>query len=109
MTVLKLDIDGPLPKTYLSHIQWTTRILGWPIEAVGIRQTVHGYHIRVVLRKKISPVSIVCAQALMGSDVKRETFNLKRARVLKRVPVEWRQADAWNTLYRTHYRPGRVP
>lgn len=109
MTVLKIDIDTrTLPRDYMARIQWTARILGWPLAAVGLRQTVHGWHVRVVVRKRLAPVSIVAAQVLMGSDPKRETFNLKRARMLSRVPAAWRKADAWNVLYRSHYRPGRV-
>jgi hypothetical protein len=45
------------------------------------------------------PVAIVALQTLLGSDWKRETFNLVRARNLGRVPRAWQHLARWNTLY----------
>lgn len=60
------------------------------------------WHVVVYVRsaRLPSPILIVALQAILGSDWKRETFNLYRARQLPLAPQSWRLFSAWNTLYR---------
>lgn len=49
------------------------------------------------------PAVIVAAQAILGSDSRRETFNLLRAVRLKSAPEAWQLIGRWNTLYERKY------
>ena len=63
-----------------------------------------GWHVEIVLARRVSPQSLVAAQALCGSDFKRETFNLFRARRLRFVDRWWREPSRWNVMYHAHYK-----
>lgn len=105
MTLLYLDIDGPLPAGWMDRIVWACRVWGWPIEAIRIDRTRHGYHVVVGVRRRLAAARIVAAQAILGSDPKREAYNLMRVARLGQVPRFWR--TRWNVLYVKHYRPVR--
>jgi len=64
-------------------------------------RTKRGWHVVVwyYSRRPLKPVFVVAVQAILGSDSKRETFNLYRAVRLKDAPREWRKMGRWNTLY----------
>lgn len=59
------------------------------------------WHVVVLMysRRLPPPIAIAALQAILGSDWKRETFNLVRARKLGRAPREWQHNGRWNTLY----------
>lgn len=115
MTILKLDYDrrdnGPdHPSTYFRK-RWNflADALGWRLsrgrKRGGIRyfRTKHGWHVTVGIKGHVPILIVVAAQACLGSDLKRETFNLARAVKLTRieprltVPVFWMKRV--NVLY----------
>lgn len=61
--------------------------------------TQRGVHREIAFAKTYPPLAIVAIQALLGSDPRREIFNLLRACVLGSAPEFWRQSGRWNTLY----------
>lgn len=102
MSLLYLDFDGALPADLMQRIVRFGRIVSWRIRAVRIDKTARGFHVVVDVARRLSPLTIVASQAILGSDRNRETFNLDRARKLHRVPAEWR--NQWNVLYHSHNR-----
>lgn len=99
-TLLYLDFDGVLPSDIVARVTWCCRLWQWPIEAVRIDKTRHGWHVVVGLRVKVRAPLIVAAQAILGSDYKRESYNLMRVQNLAHVPPFWR--ERWNVLYSHH-------
>ena len=89
--VLRVDYDRPrLPRACYRRLVATLRWLRLrPVEVVYTR-TEHGWHVKVTLTRRCAPLVVVALQAILGSDPKRETFNLVRARALPRLPPEWR-------------------
>lgn len=106
MTLLYLDIDGKLPRGLEARIAMMCRHWQWPIEAVRLDKTRRGWHVIIGVRKRLNAVSIVAAQAILGSDPMREMFNLTRARRLRFVGPYWQKR--WNVLYDTHTRNVRL-
>jgi hypothetical protein len=51
----------------------------------------------VQIKAHLQPLEIVMLQALCGSDLRRETFNLVRALRLPDAPAFWH--TRWNVLY----------
>lgn len=97
--LVKIDVDraDPLPLSIVRRrlaragfrlVRWTQRRspsgTGWHLVA------------RVAPCPESAPV-VVALQAILGSDLDREACNLRRARVLDRMPV-WAR-DFWNQLY----------
>jgi hypothetical protein len=102
MTTLKLDYDGALPFNIAARIIARCALWRWPLAAVRFDRTAHGWHVLVDVRGRIAPPYIVAAQAILGSDAKREAFNLMRVRQLRQLPAFWR--SRWNVLYTVHRR-----
>lgn len=102
MTELRCDFDGPLPEDLEFRIGTLCRHQRWPVERVMIRKTRHGWHVIVMVTADLDPLIVVAAQAILGSDWKRENFNLARAQVLDDCPATWREARRWNALYTSH-------
>lgn len=98
-TVAKLDIDGALPPDIVQSICWTLHKLDNAPELVRIDRTARGWHVTVWLQRKVSATELVAVQAILGSDPRREVFNLVRVRKLAEVPPCWVQR--WNVLYST--------
>lgn len=105
MTLLYIDIDGRLPRTLVERVTWMCAVLRWRIVAVRIDRTRHGYHVVVGIRNRLTPATIVAAQAILFSDWRREVFNLLRVSKLNDAPKFWR--DRWNVLYSRHVKPRR--
>lgn len=105
MTLLYLDFDGPLPRDIMSRIAWGLRLWQWTPEAVRIDRTRHGWHVVVGVQEEVPPPLVVAAQAVLGSDYKREAFNLMRVQHLDALPSFWR--ERWNVLYSHHAKPLR--
>lgn len=97
MTDLKLDFDTPTCPRLLHRARWLARLLHWTVRGVEYRRTRHGWHVVITIAQSIAPTSLVAAQAILGSDWRRESFNLLRARHLARVGPQWRQR--FNVLY----------
>jgi hypothetical protein len=102
MALLYLDIDGPLPVRIQDRIAMFCRMLKWPLRTIRLDKTQRGWHVIVDVGKRLNPLTIVAAQAILGSDPHREMFNLDRVRKLRLVPKEWR--SQWNVLYQNHNR-----
>lgn len=89
--VLRLDYDrARLPRDSYRRVVAVLRWLRLRPLALVYRRTARGWHVKVALSRRCSALVVVALQAILGSDPKRETFNLVRARVLPRVPSEWR-------------------
>lgn len=107
ITSLKLDYDGELPDDLYQRVVWTVAtVLGCDVCDMRIDRTRHGYHVVILVPRRVAAVSVVALQAILGSDPKRESFNLVRARNLRAVSPFWRR-ERWNVLYHRHNKPSR--
>lgn len=99
-TVLRLDYDRPRPpRDSYTRIVNALRWLRLRPLVLVYRRTRRGWHVKIALSQKVAPLVVVALQAILGSDPKRETFNLIRARALRRAPSEWR--DRYSVLFRS--------
>lgn len=105
MTLLYLDFDGRLPARLVDRVTWCTKLWRWPVEAMRIDRTRNGWHVVVGVGKRLAPPLILAAQAILGSDWKREAYNLQRVQHLDRLPAYWRAR--WNVLYHVHAKERR--
>lgn len=104
MTVLKLDYDGArLPRVEM-RVAALSVVLRVRVERIHYARTRRGWHVVVVLSRRIAAAHIVAAQAILGSDPMRELFNLARVRSLPRQHPCMRRDDNWNVLYSEHHR-----
>ena len=109
MTEFRCDFDGPLPADLEWRVGVLTRHQRWTVEYVWYRKTRRGWHVIVRVAETVAPIVTVAVQAMLGSDWKRENYNLARAGQLANVPPSWREARRWNALYTSHtqvYRRG---
>jgi len=90
MSLIKLDYDGHTLHTYDKR-KWIIKYLGLTFEWIEIHNTVHGgFHVRIKLKENLKPLEILAIQVLLGSDYKRETYNLLRVR---------NKIKNWNALF----------
>lgn len=75
---LYLDVDRPSPVTIRSVFR-VLRSVGLRASYCRYDRTERGWHVIVRLNKPIEPLATVAIQVIMGSDPKRERFNLVRA------------------------------
>lgn len=86
--VLRLDYDrARLPRDLYRRIVAALRWLRLTPDLLLARRTERGWHVKVRITRRASPASIVALQAILGSDPRRELFNLKRVRALRRAPA----------------------
>lgn len=103
MTELKLDFDSDeIPTDFMDRLRMLVRLHLLRVLAVGYTRTRHGWHVRILLSRRVGFLRLVAFQAILGSDWKREAFNSRRATKWRDVPPFWRQRA--NVLYRRHYR-----
>lgn len=102
---LFLDFDTrEAYREFPMRARFLARWVGIPLSSFRIRRrrTARGWHI-VVFKQgsqlEYEPLAVVAAQALLGSDWKREGFNLVRALHLNEAPAAWQKIGRWNTLY----------
>ena len=88
--VLRMDYDGRIPARSYARLVSALRWLRLRPLAAVYRRTARGWHCKVALTRRCQPLVVVALQAILGSDPKREVFNLLRARALPHVPAEWR-------------------
>lgn len=69
-------------------------------------RTRRGWHVIVTTGRQIAPPLVLAAQAIWGSDRRREMHNLGRVQNLRHVPKFWR--SRWNVLYERHFRGVRL-
>lgn len=105
MTIIKCDYDGRVPADLAARVQMLARVQRLTVEYVAFRRTRHGWHVTVAVRQRMALLRVVCAQAVLGSDWKREIFNSRRALATRRTSAFWRERA--NVLYVRHYR--RIP
>jgi hypothetical protein len=96
------DYDGPLPRDVDWRIKALAHHCGLGVAWVRYDRTRRGWHVIIQTRQRIAPGFLVAMQAILGSDWRREMFNVQRARRLRRVDPWWR--DHWNVLYETKVR-----
>lgn len=109
MNALKLDFDGPAPRDLIERIRALFRWLGGRPAVIGVwPSNSKGFHVLIETRARwaTDPVTVVAAQAILGSDAKREMFNLMRAVSLAARPKFWRERHRWNTFYRRKLQGG---
>lgn len=105
MVRLKVDYDTPrMPARLVGRIGHCTAAAGLRVEWWSLYRTVKGWHLEVECVGRLQPFGIVAVQAMLGSDWKREAFNIGRVRGLRTANPAAR--DGWNVLFR---RKIRVP
>jgi hypothetical protein len=88
---IKLDYDGETLHT-IEKRKWVLQYLNLHVYKVVCHKTVHGgHHVKIYVREKLNPAEICAIQAILGSDYKRETYNMLR--ILSKV-------DNWNVLFK---------
>lgn len=95
MTLVKVDIDGPLENT--ERVWWVLRMLRCSVRYVSYRRTRRGWHVEVEVARRLHPWRVIAIQAILGSDYRRETFNLRRTARWSELPAVAR--DHWNVLF----------
>lgn len=108
--VLLLDFDTfAAYRAFPERARFFARTFGVRFDRCRIRRmrspSGKGWHVAILYfcRRRPSPIFIVAAQAILGSDARRETFNLFRARLLRKAPRAWQYMGRWNTLYDRKY------
>lgn len=109
MSEIKLDFDDvssvPQKDTYFlnyfySSVSGMSRKIMWIFSILNIdykykflksSKSGKGFHVLIETEKDISDLEIVAIQAIIGSDYKRETFNLNR--------VRQGETKYWNLLF----------
>lgn len=109
---IKCDYDGRIPANFQARLEFVVRVLALRVRSVRFDKTMHGFHAVVIVatRRRMSTgenvelldAEIVAVQLALGSDYKRELFNLSRVRMLPFLPPMWRKR--WNVLYHRHYK-----
>lgn len=97
---LLLDYDMARPVPRLAPLLSRLRVIGLRARWFSYRRTKHGWHVEIGIDSALTPSELVAAQAVLGSDLRRETMNLRRAislRVHKHSRF-WRAR--WNILFR---------
>lgn len=102
---LKADYDGPVfPPDFKERCEFIQETLGIEFRRVQQLRTARGHHALIQLADPL-PAWVVCTlQAILGSDYRRETFNLVRVLALSDAPDFWQ--PRWNVFYERKY--GRV-
>src|SRR4029077_77301 len=77
-----LDYDRGVPVS-LPAIIAAARIVGLRIVWIELQRSRHGWHVRVRFNTRSPLAEIVCFQACVGSDRRRELLNLMRVRAIR--------------------------
>jgi len=82
-TLLNLDIDRKI-YSGSNRIIRVCSILRLTVLSSRVKRSRNGnFHWIIKIRENLTPMQIVCIQAIMGSDWKRECFNMLRASQLE--------------------------
>ena len=94
-----LDFDMARPVPRYSSLLVTLRTLKLGPQWLCYSRTHKGWHVTIHLRNGLRREEIVAAQAILGSDKKREMLNLMRVMAMNRYGASpfWRKR--WNILY----------
>lgn len=112
MTDLRIDVDGEIPEDFEYRLRFLGQRMRWYYGDVRYDRTAHGWHVVVPIITRIGVAEqdeipfpiVVAAQAILGSDWQRESFNLARAVVIDEVSPFWQARS--NTLYSEHSKAG---
>ena len=86
---------------------FVTDVLGVRFTGIKVYETSKGVHIYLDYESKrpLTPLEIIIIQLALGSDYKRELYNLRRARAW----LDGEELESnWNTLFRYKYRNGKL-
>lgn len=91
--LLDLDQIAAIP---WDEIDRRLELMGLTPVAMHYRQTARGFHVRIFLTEGYPPPVLVAAQAILGSDARREALNFRRMRV-----PHWteRMLKRWQVLF----------
>lgn len=90
---LRCDFDGPLPRQWEQRLAWTLWQVRRRAAAWWVRRTRHGWHVGVALTRPCGDWEAIALQAALGSDFRREVFNVAKRRQRQTNP------ERWNVLY----------
>lgn len=96
-TRIKVDIDGPLPADVGYRVAWVMQTLAVPVAWWSVYRTRRGWHIEVEVKRRWHPWRVIAVQAILGSDWRRETYNLRRVAAWRALPGFARRR--WNVLF----------
>ena len=77
----------------MEHIEETAEVLGLQIRSIAMFPTRRGVHMAVTWNRRFSPAEAIALQLILGSDMKRERFNLSRT-------LTGETDKRWNLLFR---------
>ena len=94
-TTLKMDYDFKKGfKKFLERMSTAYFLLELNPLSCKVFSTKHGYHVYVTVVEDLNNLELVCVQAILGSDFKRECFNFNR---VKFNPLGFK--SDWNVLF----------
>lgn len=103
-TMLKLDFDGAVYSPSIGNEMATDALLklqelGYHGEALAMPSSSGFTHIEIMLDRRVAPIEALALQVVLGSDIRRESFNLQRVEriIFGKIPAYWRKR--WNVLY----------
>lgn len=96
--ILLLDFDFIMPLPNLIKILAVLRVIGFKAVWISYTRSKHGWHLEVRVNARMIPAEQVAAQAVLGSDIRREAMNLRRAISLRLNPSHF-WSKRWNILY----------
>jgi hypothetical protein len=86
---------------------FVTDVLGVSFTGIKVYETSKGIHVYLDAESErpLTPLEIIIIQLALGSDYKRELYNLRRARA-------WLDGEElennWNTLFKYKYKNGKL-
>jgi hypothetical protein len=86
---------------------FVTDVLGVRFTGIKVYETSKGIHVYLDAESErpLTPLEIIIIQLALGSDYKRELYNLRRARA-------WLDGEElennWNTLFKYKYKDGKL-
>ncbi len=86
-----LDIDTR-PAPSCEKIWRLSRLLDVQPRYIRIDRTRHGWHVVVCFNRRFTAIETVAIQSVLGSDLKRETYNLARV-------MSGKRSRRWNLLF----------
>lgn len=94
---IKVDIDGRLPASISDKVHWVFGIMKLRVLWYSFYRTNRGWHLEIETARRVHPWRIVALQAILGSDYRRELFNLRRTGNWRNLPAVAR--ERWNVLF----------
>jgi hypothetical protein len=95
---LLVDFDFIVPLPGMIPILARLRVIGIHAVWISYTRSRHGWHLEVRINAKLTPAEQVAAQMALGSDIRRETMNLRRAINLRLNPSRF-WSKRFNILY----------